>query len=251
MTDRTTLSRLGAFAALLALATPGLAQDPAPKPAEKEKAPEPIVLPVPGQERTAQDEMVELFHNVERRLKEIDDLLYDAGAGDTSKLSEVSESGIDDLLNLSVSKSKEVVKCMDRILEIAEDNGGSCQNAMQQGQGSSTGGSPLDQQRSDRPEGEKESTPEQPSQGQQPQPQQQDDGQPKDPRDSDDPARNSPGQPPVPGETRRVAAPEGNERWGDLPIHVRDLFRNEGGRDLPPQYRDWIDAYHRRLNERP
>jgi hypothetical protein len=28
------------------------------------------------------------------------------------------------------------------------------------------------------------------------------------------------------------------------------LFRTEGGGDLPPQYRDWIDAYHRRLNRR-
>jgi hypothetical protein len=41
------------------------------------------------------------------------------------------------------------------------------------------------------------------------------------------------------------------ERWGDLPIQVREVFRNEGGADLPPQYRDWIDAYYRRLNQRP
>jgi len=33
---------------------------------------------------------------------------------------------------------------------------------------------------------------------------------------------------------------------------VRDLFRREGdGTDLPPQYRDWIDAYYRRLNRKP
>jgi hypothetical protein len=25
----------------------------------------------------------------------------------------------------------------------------------------------------------------------------------------------------------------------------------EGGRDLPPRYRDWIDAYYRRLNRQP
>jgi len=32
---------------------------------------------------------------------------------------------------------------------------------------------------------------------------------------------------------------------------VRDLFRMEGGGDLPPRYRDWIDAYYRRLDRTP
>jgi hypothetical protein len=44
---------------------------------------------------------------------------------------------------------------------------------------------------------------------------------------------------------------DARDRWGDLPIQVRDVFRNEAGSDLPPQYRDWIDAYYRRLNQRP
>ena len=26
------------------------------------------------------------------------------------------------------------------------------------------------------------------------------------------------------------------------------MFRNKGSDDLPVQYRDWIDAYYRRLN---
>lgn len=42
----------------------------------------------------------------------------------------------------------------------------------------------------------------------------------------------------------------GSEDWGNLPVHVRELFRAEGGRDLPPRYRDWIDSYYRRLNRR-
>lgn len=47
---------------------------------------------------------------------------------------------------------------------------------------------------------------------------------------------------------RPVAA--GAEDWGNLPQHVRELFRAEGGRDVPPRYRDWIDSYYRRLNRR-
>lgn len=42
-----------------------------------------------------------------------------------------------------------------------------------------------------------------------------------------------------------------NDRWGDLPVHVRELFRAQGGGDLPPRYRDWIDAYYKRLNGGP
>lgn len=39
------------------------------------------------------------------------------------------------------------------------------------------------------------------------------------------------------------------EIWGNLPIHLRDIYRAEGREDLPAQYRDWIDSYYRRLNE--
>jgi hypothetical protein len=40
------------------------------------------------------------------------------------------------------------------------------------------------------------------------------------------------------------------EKWGELPPHVRDVFRAQGGGDLPAPYRDWIDAYYRRLSKR-
>jgi hypothetical protein len=33
-------------------------------------------------------------------------------------------------------------------------------------------------------------------------------------------------------------------------VQVRELFRAQGGDDLPPRYRDWIDAYYRRLSGR-
>ena len=46
------------------------------------------------------------------------------------------------------------------------------------------------------------------------------------------------------------AAGRATDVWGNLPIHLQDIFRAEGGGDLPAQYRDWIDAYYRRLNDR-
>jgi hypothetical protein len=55
------------------------------------------------------------------------------------------------------------------------------------------------------------------------------------------------GAPPPNSKTARVATPDANDRWGDLPIQAREVFRTEGGADLPPQYRDWIDAYYKKL----
>ena len=40
------------------------------------------------------------------------------------------------------------------------------------------------------------------------------------------------------------------DRWGDLPVHVQDVFRGEDSEQMPARYREWIDAYYRRLNQR-
>jgi len=37
------------------------------------------------------------------------------------------------------------------------------------------------------------------------------------------------------------------DAWGSLPLHARAVFRTQGGGDMPAQYRDWIDAYYKRL----
>jgi len=39
------------------------------------------------------------------------------------------------------------------------------------------------------------------------------------------------------------------QRWGELPKHAQRVFRAEGGGAMPVTYRDWIDAYYRRLNQ--
>jgi hypothetical protein len=109
--------QLACGAAALCLAAS--AQDP-PQP---EPAPKPTIEELGVAPDDPREEMIEVFHRVERRLQEIDRLLYDAAAGER-QLSGVSESGMLDLLRRSQSKSEEAIQGIDRILEIAKQNGG-------------------------------------------------------------------------------------------------------------------------------
>lgn len=96
-----------------------------------------------AQEASPRDRMIELFHEVERRMGRSTQLLFDASKGDTSQLAEVGESGLDDLrqegegspagdpraalaglLDASRGEGREVLRAIDEILEIAESQGG-------------------------------------------------------------------------------------------------------------------------------
>jgi len=218
----------------------------------------------PSLQDDAQREMVRLFGKVERQLRRVDVLLSDAGAGDTSALARVGPAGIDELLRSSLETGRRSVEDIDRILELAQQLGGSCQ-----GGGTSAGdpqnqdqdsSSPLDRGRQTT---QREDTPEDPAGerpgGQERQPDgdpsrpESSQGRPESPLGADDPERdNEPAaDPPALELGGRAATADSAERWGDLPVHVRDIFRYEGGDGLPPQYRDWIDSYYRRLNESP
>jgi hypothetical protein len=65
-------------------------------------------------------EMETLIGKVEVRLREIDRLLSDAGAGDTSSLEKVGPSGLSELLAKSRDNTQGVVNDIDRILELAD-----------------------------------------------------------------------------------------------------------------------------------
>jgi hypothetical protein len=124
--------------------------------------------------------------------------------------------------------------------------GGQPSNSKGDSQGAPQQGSEREQAR--------ENTPEKPGEkpgGKKPQDQLSQSGDPKSPKESDDEPENRAGGPPPKAETATASGDRSNESWGDLPPTVRDLFRTEGGSDLPPQYRDWIDAYYRRLNREP
>ncbi len=81
-------------------------------------------------------------------------------------------------------------------------------------------------------------------------------GRGKDPRDGNQPSGTD-GKNELSGDPSKRATGAGantdgaRDRWGDLPEHAREVFRMQGGGDLPPRYREWIDAYYKRLNKKP
>lgn len=89
-------------------------------------------------------------------------------------------------------------------------------------------------------------------QGQQPgeQPQQQGEGDPKGDQPDRPGGKKDTGDAAADGETGEgTRSGRDAEIWGNLPIHLRDIYRAEGREDMPAQYRDWIDSYYRRLND--
>jgi hypothetical protein len=197
-------------------------------------------------------------------------------------------AGIQNLLDTSEERGKSVLAGIDRILELArhqptdssscESAGGMCENGSSGSSGKSgsrgsngskngqdqdqsqAGKSPLDRQGENSTQ--REATPQGPEKGEkkgegkgerdgQTGEPKKDAGQPKGNEASRALARNNPANPP-PGSATETARAGANsaDKWGDLPVHVRDVFRAQGGGDMPAQYRDWIDAYYRRMAKR-
>jgi len=236
-------------------------QDPEP-----DVGPTPIELP--GMVDQAQEEILQLFRDIEQNLRKVDVLLSDAGAGDTQGLAEVEEAGIGRLLEDTRDRSQQVLQDIDRLLEIAQEmgqqNGGSGSGQSGQPQPGDSSGSRGTQttQREQTPEtpgeepaGQDSESGEQPD-GQQPGSEEpQPNHQGERPTDGQDPSNtdpnNRPGSEP-PSDPTGAGSPNdpASDRWGDLPVHVQDVFRGEDSEEMPPRYREWIDAYYRRLNER-
>ena len=247
----------------VAAQSPTVGPEPAPKPQIAPLGPDPLDGPrsVQAQPDQMQQELRDLFRQVELRLRQIDRLLSDASAGDTAALEDVGEAGIDKLLDLSRENATRSIQDIDRILEIAEQMGQQAQSSSgscTKPGGEGTGQSPIDQ--AGQQSTQREATPEAPGQAQQQQGEKPEGEQkpeskpggdtPRDGRAQDDPfAENREGAPPPGSERGDPSRADGLDRWGDLPITVRDVFRTEGGSDLPPRYRDWIDSYYRRLSD--
>ena len=155
-----------------------------------------------------------------------------------------------ELLQSAARDSQATQTDIQRMLQIAEQmNKDSKSGSSGQGQSKpgSGGKSPLD-----KPGGEpsgREATPKTPDS--KPEDKKPGEGDvPKDSKQPDDPARpnaNREGKKPPALKTGPGSTADGADRWGDLPVRAREIFRVEGGSDLPPQYRDWIDGYYRRL----
>ena len=124
------------------------------------------------------------------------------------------------------------------------------------GEGSSPSGTPSSSQAQSQGEtGQKKDGAEEPREGEG-----QDQKKPSDqPSENGEPKSSQPDQPggikdhgdkAAEGEREAAQRPGSDvEIWGNLPIHLRDIFRAEGQGDMPARYRDWIDSYYRRLNE--
>jgi hypothetical protein len=243
-------------------------QDPQPEP-EEENTP----IQLPGMVDQAQEEMLQLFRDIEQNLRKVDILLSDAGAGDTEGLAEVQESGIGRLLEDTRDRSEQVLQDIDRLLEIAEEmgqqSGGSGESGEPQSQQGDSPGSQGSSSTSGTQTTRREQTPETPgeeSPGQTPQPGEQPNGQEpgneqqppsqgERPTDGQDPSNTDPNLRPgsePPTDPTGAGSPNDptSDRWGDLPVHVQDVFRGEDSEQMPPRYREWIDAYYRRLNRR-
>lgn len=97
------------------------------------------------------------------------------------------------------------------------------------------------------PGGEKPGEGQKPGEGEKPS--QAEDGRPLHGGATDDPnpTNNPDGLPPKLA-TEVVGVDPQAGRWGSLPAHAQATFSSRGSDDLPARYRDWIDAYHRRLN---
>lgn len=259
------------------------------KPVEETAPPIDVKLPpVLGGNQTDDEidaRLEELIRDVEKQLRNIDRLLENAaaggsGAGDAAREAGQSAKAMTELMKRSRSESESVVKSIDEILELAsipkqsnsDCSSGQCSSlrkTVSKKPGSSPSGetaqsqqpsagkqSPLEGSRdattqreqtgADRREaggGQQPATAQNKPQGQ---------GRPDGNRASDQPATQQDGAPP-PGSEKGAVANNANtaETWGFLPEHARDVFRSQGGGEYPARYRDWIDSYYKKLNQRP
>ncbi len=196
---------------------------------------------------------------------------------DATKKATDAVAGMGELLKKSETSGKSVLAEIDRILELAEhphesqsscsSAGGLCKSSSSskqssqpgqqtgsQPQGEQPGQSPLDQQ--SQGQTQRESTPSAPQkqsggEGEQKEEPKNDQGQPQGDQASKLPSQNRLGAPPPKNATDPAnRGANAVDKWGELPVHARDVFRAQGGGDMPAQYRDWIDAYYRRLAKR-
>jgi len=244
---------------------------------EVDPAPPRPTSPVPIQppQDDAQRQMIELFGKVERELRAIDRLLQEAARSPSAG----SGGSLAEQLRNAQASGESVQRDIDKILELAASQQPSSSSSSSGGESKpSPGGNPMDRQ-GEQSTG-RESTPSMPqSGGEKPEPGGQEPGQ------GQEPGSEKPGSQPKPGDQKpgeqgrdpkdgpqgSKAEPQQNpgadpargaqgagstsndarDRWGELPMHAREVFRSEGGRDMPPLYREWIDAYYKRLNKKP
>ncbi len=222
-----------------------------------------------NQQDPKQQEMMDLFAEVERNLLAIDDLLFEAAAGEQDL--ELLESGISELFLASRDRSREVAEGIDAILDLAQEmqqeqqqqqqGSGSPPDSSQggeQGQEQGQGSSPMDnrgqesqrEMESSRNEagspqsgqdtgGNSETEGSDPQQGERPTPEGGEQGEGEGANQEGEQV----GSDPLGAGSEAGAAGQ----WGELPPRVQEIFSNQVSDDLPLEYREFIEAYWLRL----
>ena len=241
-----------------------------PGAAPQEQGPPPVDL----EGRIRQDlgtdpaaQMQELFGRIEKNLRSIDELLFEAAG--SPELAEDDPQRWRAWVGDSRKRSEAVLEDIDKLLDLSQQMSSQSRgrSSSNQGQGqqspesSEQGQSPLDrggpegqrrqeggQQGPTPPENQPDSEGQQP--GQQPseeksqgQPSGAQEGGPEGQQGSD---RRAPGSERGPGSTAGEIAP-----WGELPPRVQEIFSNQNAEEMPLLYRDWIDSYYLRVSRQP
>ncbi len=223
----------------------------------------------PGGGGNGQDEMAELFIKVDKRLQRVSELLFEASTGDASRADEIGSSGIDELIRAAESasgagsagiaqlleatklQSQQAGTEIERILEIAAENqsnssGQPSQSPKSEGENPQQGQTPSGSRKEEKGEGPPQGEPGSETQEGEPQK----NGETPNGGQEQEGSEDGPGKVPPGSETGAARDGSGNEEWGDLPVHLRKVFQNGVSDDVPPRYRDWVDAYYKRLNRR-
>ena len=237
--------------------------------------------PAPGANN---EEMAELFMTVEKRLDRVTELLFEASSGNTGGASDIGSARIDELIRGAEAQATQASNDMARLLEatrrqssaaseeigrilkLAEQNESSSSSSGGKPSGKPQSGQPSPQQGQTSPGSRKEDKgetgPEQESKGKEEGEQEGQEGQePQDgnePKNGDQPkgdketegGKDGKSKTPPEGEKGDPANAQGNEEWGDLPVHLRKVFENGVSDDVPARYRGWVDSYYKRLNRR-
>jgi hypothetical protein len=226
---------------LVVLAGSALGQEGEKKPVEKQEQAEGLpLIPAPGTtEPSAEDKMAEIIERLESNLRQVEELLLQSTLGGAEGLQQQIVKDLDELLRSAGQGQSSVLSDIDELIATAPQcNGG--------GQGSPSG-TPKQKQKKDGNESEQEKRQREarkqptPGQGEKPE-----DG-PEDQQQSGEKrtASNDPGSKQGSPEAR----PDILDRWGTLPPLLKERIANRNFTSFPPEYREKLMKYYKRLND--
>lgn len=225
-------------------AEPSEDADNAPAPQPGGDPVPPGIAPTPMPQQSDQQKAEEILQRIGETLREVEQLMVEmsfeaesTGAGQTKVVEE-----IDKLLDEAGRQQQAVLDGIDELIEMARQQqqqqsqqGGSSsqqrQDQQQQQQEQQQQQNPSQQDQAGQPENQEEKN------GNQPEDAQNGKGDPKNPRRPGDPA------------PEEHWSQDVNGRWGALPPKLQELIRQGDPAKFPPQYREMLEEYYKRLSD--